>query len=100
MQVALRTTISDQTYLDLAEHFTAIHHACCHLPRIRLSPSFDTEQDIRPAVFALRAFNVETALVADQVRSKEPTVLQMRYWTSASEANNFLGFGTCSVEHQ
>jgi len=40
-------------------------------------------QDIRPAIFALRAFNVETALVADQVRSREPTLLQVR---SASPA--------------
>jgi len=35
-------------------------------------------QDIRPAIFAMRAFNVETALVADQVRSREPTLLQVR----------------------
>lgn len=34
-------------------------------------------QDQRPALFALRAFNVETALVADQVKSKEVPVVQV-----------------------
>jgi hypothetical protein len=34
-------------------------------------------QELRPAVFALRAFNIETALVADQVKSKEPAMVQV-----------------------
>jgi hypothetical protein len=29
-------------------------------------------------VFALRAFNIETALVGDQVKSKEPAMVQVR----------------------
>eukprot|EP00200_Dunaliella_tertiolecta_P012209 CAMPEP_0202371806 /NCGR_PEP_ID=MMETSP1127-20130417/3143_1 /ASSEMBLY_ACC=CAM_ASM_000462 /TAXON_ID=3047 /ORGANISM="Dunaliella tertiolecta, Strain CCMP1320" /LENGTH=360 /DNA_ID=CAMNT_0048968171 /DNA_START=84 /DNA_END=1166 /DNA_ORIENTATION=+ len=49
-------------------------------------------KELRPAVFALRAFNVETAQVADQVRSKEPTLLQMRYqWWRDGISNTIKG---------
>ncbi|KAG2433499.1 hypothetical protein HYH02_012617 [Chlamydomonas schloesseri] len=46
------------------------------------------DKDLRPALFALRAFNIETALVADQVRSKESVVGQIRFqwWRDAVRA--------------
>ncbi|KXZ44272.1 hypothetical protein GPECTOR_70g503 [Gonium pectorale] len=45
-------------------------------------------KDLRPALFALRAFNIETGLVAQQVRSKEPAVGQIRFqwWRDAVRA--------------
>ncbi|GLC50968.1 hypothetical protein PLESTB_000451900 [Pleodorina starrii] len=44
--------------------------------------------DVRPALFALRAFNIETALVADNVRSREAVVGQIRFqwWRDAVRA--------------
>ncbi|KAL6764010.1 terpenoid synthase [Haematococcus lacustris] len=33
----------------------------------------------RPSILALRALNIETALVAEQVKSKEPALVQVRY---------------------
>ncbi|EFJ41732.1 hypothetical protein VOLCADRAFT_77474, partial [Volvox carteri f. nagariensis] len=45
-------------------------------------------KDLRPSLFALRAFNIETALVADSVRSKESVVGQIRFqwWRDAVKA--------------
>ncbi|KAG2483804.1 hypothetical protein HYH03_017327 [Edaphochlamys debaryana] len=42
-------------------------------------------QELRPALFALRAFNIETALIADNIKSKEAIVGQMRFqwWRDA-----------------
>ncbi|KAG2442344.1 hypothetical protein HXX76_002430 [Chlamydomonas incerta] len=46
------------------------------------------DKELRPALFALRAFNIETALVADQVRSRESVVGQIRFqwWRDAVRA--------------
>ncbi|GFR40690.1 hypothetical protein Agub_g1281 [Astrephomene gubernaculifera] len=45
-------------------------------------------KDLRPALFALRALNVETALVAEHVRSRESVAAQLRFqwWREAVRA--------------
>lgn len=45
-------------------------------------------QALRRPVFALRAFNIETALVAEHVQSKEAPLLQIRFqwWRDSLDA--------------
>ncbi|MEW5309667.1 MAG: hypothetical protein WDW38_001537 [Sanguina aurantia] len=47
---------------------------------------------LRPGLFVVRAFNCETALVSDQVKSKEPALMQMRYqWWREAIGSTFKG---------
>ncbi len=40
--------------------------------------AFSTLQESRPALFMLRAFNIDTSMIAESVRSKEPALVQVR----------------------
>ncbi|KAJ9505397.1 hypothetical protein QJQ45_009574 [Haematococcus lacustris] len=46
---------------------------------VRVALEYCVKQEQRPSILALRALNIETALVAEQVKSKEPALVQVRY---------------------
>jgi hypothetical protein len=49
-------------------------------------------QELRLRVLALRAFNLETLLIGEHVKSKEPLVTQIRY-----EAGSLIAFECSTV---